>query len=51
MQQTAERGIDFVAKQIGKHEEMVLGMMHEVELLEKDLAEFAGVGARAALQY
>ena len=38
LQEAAEREIDFVAKQIGQREEVLLVVMREVELLEKDIA-------------
>lgn len=39
VQQAAEREIEFVAKQIGKREDMVLALMREVEVLEKEVTE------------
>lgn len=39
LQQAAEREIDFVAKQIGQREDLLLGLMREVELLEKDIKD------------
>jgi predicted nucleic acid-binding Zn-ribbon protein len=39
LQQAAEREILFVGKEIGKREDMLLGIMREVELLEKDVVE------------
>jgi predicted nucleic acid-binding Zn-ribbon protein len=39
LQQAAEREIDFVSKQIGQREELLLGLMREVETLDKDSKE------------
>ena len=39
LQQAGEREIDFVSKQIGKREDLLLTVMREVELLEKEIAE------------
>jgi predicted nucleic acid-binding Zn-ribbon protein len=39
LQQAAEREIDYVSKQIGQREELLLALMREVELLEKEVAE------------
>ena len=39
LQQAAEREILFVGKEIGKREDMLLGIMREVEILEKETAD------------
>jgi predicted nucleic acid-binding Zn-ribbon protein len=39
LQQAAEREIDFVSKQIGQREDLLLGLMRDVELIEKDLSD------------
>lgn len=39
LQQAAEREILFVGKEIGKREDMLLGIMREVEILEKETSE------------
>lgn len=39
LQQAAEREIDYVSKQIGQREEMLLNLMREIEGLEKQLKE------------
>lgn len=39
LQQAAEREIEFVAKQIGQREDLLLQLMREIELLEKDIAD------------
>lgn len=43
LQQAAEREIEFVAKQIGQREDLLLGLMREVEILERDITEIDGV--------
>jgi predicted nucleic acid-binding Zn-ribbon protein len=43
LQQAAEREIDYTAKQIGKREDLLLGLMREVENLEKEVADVTGV--------
>jgi predicted nucleic acid-binding Zn-ribbon protein len=39
LQQAAEREIDYTAKQIGQREDLLLGLMREVETLEKEVAD------------
>lgn len=39
LQQAAEREIDYTAKQIGQREDLLLGLMREVEALEKEVAD------------
>jgi predicted nucleic acid-binding Zn-ribbon protein len=39
LQQAAEREIDYVSKQIGQREDLLLGLMREVEVLEKELVD------------
>jgi len=43
LQQAAEREIDYTAKQIGQREDLLLGLMREVENLEKEVADVTGV--------
>lgn len=43
LQQAAEREIDFVSKQVGQREDLLLQLMREIELLEKDIAEIDSV--------
>lgn len=43
LQQAAEREIDYTAKQIGQREDLLLGLMREVENLEKEVADMTGV--------
>jgi|694.fasta_scaffold05602_20 predicted nucleic acid-binding Zn-ribbon protein len=43
LQQAAEREIDFVSKQVGQREELLLQLMREIEILEKDMAEIDAV--------
>jgi len=43
LQQAAEREIDYTAKQIGQREDLLLGIMREIETLEKDVAAMTGV--------
>lgn len=39
VQQAAEKEITFVSKQIGQREELLLGLLREIELLEREVAE------------
>jgi predicted nucleic acid-binding Zn-ribbon protein len=39
LQQAAEREIDYVSKQIGQREDLLLGLMREVEMLENEISE------------
>lgn len=43
LQQAAEREIDFVSKQVGQREDLLLQLMREIELLEKDMAEIDAI--------
>ncbi len=43
LQQAAEREIDYTAKQIGQREDLLLGIMREIETLEKEVAAMTGV--------
>ena len=43
LQQAAEREIDYTAKQIGQREDLLLGLMREIETLEKEVAAMTGV--------
>lgn len=43
LQQAAEREIEFVAKQIGQREDLLLQLMREIEILEKDIADIDAV--------
>jgi predicted nucleic acid-binding Zn-ribbon protein len=43
LQQAAEREIDYTAKQIGQREDLLLGLMREIETLEKEFAHMSGV--------
>jgi predicted nucleic acid-binding Zn-ribbon protein len=39
LQQAAEREIDYVSKQVGQREDLLLGLMRDVEILEKEIVE------------
>lgn len=43
LQQAAEREIEYVAKQIGQREDLLLQLMREIEVLEKDIADIDAV--------
>jgi predicted nucleic acid-binding Zn-ribbon protein len=43
LQQAAEREIEFVAKQIGQREDLLLQLMREIEVLEKDISDIDAV--------